>query len=274
MSGLVAGDIAVVAIALLLAVFELWLGRTTHSRERLWVGVVCLATAAFAYMVAAQSWSTPEEAVRLQQLQFVAVGIISLAVLEFGAIRRGRTNPWPRRLAHAVMAIFFVPLVATHWVVSTEVEWLTLSTIEHPVPAALIAEPLGTIFMLFCLSLATFGAWDTMRSERRSWLLGLGLGVWLAASLRDRLNAVENLGQKQLVTAGTLADTDVVGYGLYLVSIVLFFVALFTEMKAWMVTVIIGSMVVGSIVLAPAIVFGYGIKSAIRDDREHGRPLA
>ena len=34
----------------------------------------------------------------------------------------------------------------------------------------------------------------------------------LAASLRDRLNAVESLGQKQLVTAGTLADTDVIGY--------------------------------------------------------------
>lgn len=35
----------------------------------------------------------------------------------------------------------------------------------------------------------------------------------LAASLRDRLSAVENLGQKQLVTAGSLADTDVIGYG-------------------------------------------------------------
>ena len=35
----------------------------------------------------------------------------------------------------------------------------------------------------------------------------------LAASLRDRLNAVDALGQKQLVTAGTLADTDVIGYG-------------------------------------------------------------
>lgn len=34
----------------------------------------------------------------------------------------------------------------------------------------------------------------------------------LAALLRDRLNAVEALGQKQLVTAGSLADTDVVGY--------------------------------------------------------------
>lgn len=35
----------------------------------------------------------------------------------------------------------------------------------------------------------------------------------LAAALRDRLNAVEALGQKQLVTAGSLADTDVIGYG-------------------------------------------------------------
>ncbi len=34
----------------------------------------------------------------------------------------------------------------------------------------------------------------------------------VAAALRDRLNAVEALGQKQLVTAGSLADTDVVGY--------------------------------------------------------------
>ena len=34
----------------------------------------------------------------------------------------------------------------------------------------------------------------------------------LAAGLRDRLNAVENLGKKQLVTALSLADTDVIGY--------------------------------------------------------------
>ena len=40
-----------------------------------------------------------------------------------------------------------------------------------------------------------------------------GLEFELATSLRDRLNAVEALGQKQLVTAGSLADTDVVGYG-------------------------------------------------------------
>lgn len=39
-----------------------------------------------------------------------------------------------------------------------------------------------------------------------------GLEFELAARLRDRLNAVESLGQKQLVTAGSLADTDVVGF--------------------------------------------------------------
>ena len=39
------------------------------------------------------------------------------------------------------------------------------------------------------------------------------LNFELAANLRDRLNAVEALGQKQLVTAGSMADTDVIGYG-------------------------------------------------------------
>ena len=34
----------------------------------------------------------------------------------------------------------------------------------------------------------------------------------LAASLRDRLNSVEALGKKQLVTAGRCGDTDVIGY--------------------------------------------------------------
>ena len=38
------------------------------------------------------------------------------------------------------------------------------------------------------------------------------LSFELAAGLRDRLKSVEALGQKQLVTASALADTDVIGY--------------------------------------------------------------
>lgn len=58
------------------------------------------------------------------------------------------------------------------------------------------------------------GNYKAVADEIRSQMLAAAdnLEFELAASLRDRLNAVEALGQKQLVTAGTLADTDVVGY--------------------------------------------------------------
>ena len=59
------------------------------------------------------------------------------------------------------------------------------------------------------------GNYKEVASQIREQMLSAAenLEFELAASLRDRLNAVETLGQKQLVTAGTLADTDVVGYG-------------------------------------------------------------
>ena len=59
------------------------------------------------------------------------------------------------------------------------------------------------------------GNYKTVAAEIREQMLAAAdnLEFELAASLRDRLAAVENLGKKQLVTAGTLADTDVIGYG-------------------------------------------------------------
>ena len=59
------------------------------------------------------------------------------------------------------------------------------------------------------------GNYKSVSEEIRGQMLAAAenLEFELAASLRDRLQAVENLGQKQLVTAGTLADTDVIGFG-------------------------------------------------------------
>ena len=58
------------------------------------------------------------------------------------------------------------------------------------------------------------GNYKTVADEIRQQMLSAAenLEFELAANLRNRLNAVESLGQKQLVTAGSLADTDVVGY--------------------------------------------------------------
>jgi hypothetical protein len=63
-----------------------------------------------------------------------------------------------------------------------------------------------------------------------------------------------------------------VGYGLFGLAILLFAVGFIGELTSAIVTAIIVCLVVGSIILAPAIVFGYGVKAANRDDREHGRP--
>ena len=59
------------------------------------------------------------------------------------------------------------------------------------------------------------GNFKSVADEIRAQMLAAAenLEFELAASLRDKLSAVEALGQKQLVTAGTLADTDVIGYG-------------------------------------------------------------
>ena len=58
------------------------------------------------------------------------------------------------------------------------------------------------------------GNYKHVAQELRTQMLAASesLNFELAAGLRDRLTAVESLGQKQLVTAGTLADTDVIGF--------------------------------------------------------------
>ncbi len=59
------------------------------------------------------------------------------------------------------------------------------------------------------------GNFKAVADEIKSQMLSAAekLDFELAAALRDRLKAVEALGKKQLVTAGTMADTDVIGYG-------------------------------------------------------------
>jgi uncharacterized membrane protein YgdD (TMEM256/DUF423 family) len=61
-----------------------------------------------------------------------------------------------------------------------------------------------------------------------------------------------------------------VGYLLFLAAIVLFVVGFLMDLTVTMVTIITACLVVGSILLAPAIVIGYAVKAAEREDRERG----
>jgi hypothetical protein len=60
-----------------------------------------------------------------------------------------------------------------------------------------------------------------------------------------------------------------VGAGLYLVATVLFVVALVTEFSEFLASAITVALLLGSAVLAPAMVIHYAIKAANRADREN-----
>ena len=61
-----------------------------------------------------------------------------------------------------------------------------------------------------------------------------------------------------------------IGYLFYALAIATFIIGFAVSFNGVVSAVVIGSLVIGSILLAPAIVLGYGIKAAERDDRERG----
>jgi hypothetical protein len=63
------------------------------------------------------------------------------------------------------------------------------------------------------------------------------------------------------------------GYALFGVAIVLFVVGFVVDFSSGMVTAVVAALVAGSLVLAPAIVIGYAVRAADRDDRDRGLPL-
>ncbi|MFM8870383.1 MAG: hypothetical protein ACKOFD_02250 [Actinomycetota bacterium] len=61
-----------------------------------------------------------------------------------------------------------------------------------------------------------------------------------------------------------------IGYLLYALCISCFVIAFAIGFSGPLVTVVVVSLIVGSVLLAPSIVLGYAVKAAERDDRERG----
>jgi hypothetical protein len=60
------------------------------------------------------------------------------------------------------------------------------------------------------------------------------------------------------------------GYALIAVAVVVFFVALVTDFSATLAAIITVTLISGCVLLAPAIVLGYAVRAAEREDRERG----
>jgi len=78
----------------------------------------------------------------------------------------------------------------------------------------------------------------------------------------------------QRARASRLADLGQrIGYTLFGVAIVGFFVGLATDFSDVIARLVVASIIAGSVVLAPAIIAGYAVRAATKDDLEHGRDI-
>ena len=75
---------------------------------------------------------------------------------------------------------------------------------------------------------------------------------------RARIDRLSRMGQR-------------VGYACIAMAIVAFFVGFATDYSDTLVVVIVAALVAGSVTLLPAIILGYAVKAAEREDREQGR---
>jgi hypothetical protein len=60
------------------------------------------------------------------------------------------------------------------------------------------------------------------------------------------------------------------GYLFFGIAIITFVVGFIVSFNAAVSAIVVTSMIIGSVLLAPAIVLGYAVKAAERDDRERG----
>jgi hypothetical protein len=60
------------------------------------------------------------------------------------------------------------------------------------------------------------------------------------------------------------------GYALIAVAVIVFFVALVTDFSATLAAIITATLIAGCVLLAPAIILGYAVRAAEREDRERG----
>jgi hypothetical protein len=86
----------------------------------------------------------------------------------------------------------------------------------------------------------------------------------------ERAPAPDPVVERRRRVATIVGAAKRLGYSLWAVSIVLFFVLFFTDFDGPMVAVVVGCLLAGCVVLLPAIVLGYAVRAADREDREQG----
>ena len=75
--------------------------------------------------------------------------------------------------------------------------------------------------------------------------------------------------RRQQIARWTLMANRI-GYLFFALAIAVFIIGFAVSFNGAVSAIVIGSLIIGTILLAPAIVLGYAVKAAERDDRERG----
>lgn len=89
--------------------------------------------------------------------------------------------------------------------------------------------------------------------------------------MNEPLPAADPVRARRARIARAVEVAQRLGYALFGVAVVAFVVGFATGFDGVTVTIVVAALLVGSVVLAPAIVLGYAVKAAEREDREQGR---
>ena len=81
---------------------------------------------------------------------------------------------------------------------------------------------------------------------------------------------IDQIARRRAQAARLARFASRAGYALITVAVVVFFVALVTEFSATMAAIITATLIAGCVLLAPAIILGYAVRAAEREDRERG----
>ena len=65
-----------------------------------------------------------------------------------------------------------------------------------------------------------------------------------------------------------------IGYTMWLIAVIIFFYAFATDFTAIRAQAVLVLLVLGSVLLLPAIIIGYGVKAAARDEAKAARAQA
>ena len=82
--------------------------------------------------------------------------------------------------------------------------------------------------------------------------------------------AADPVLERRARIAGMVQLGKRLGWGCFAVAVVLFFVGLVAGYNTFITTVIVAALLLGSFTLAPAIVFGYAVRAAEREEQGLG----